>query len=899
MIHSPVSRKRRDRRRDVTASAGTSTGEIAATRGPDRDPRAPSDTQSSREVVFKFASMAIVSSWVGYVVFVRMPAFTFDVFPATITLHAVVGGGLLVYAACMVATRRLPGGTPLDLPVVGFIGAYALATYGSIDWRVSLEPVLLLGAAVGAFYALSDLPLLNARTLRYGLMLVGAALSVYALWIVGNDYADYLRLTESVEGITAGNIFPATVPRVRDVSDHPNVVAMVLVLIMPHYMLSSLRPASWWERALAIAGLIVAGWAIFLTLSRGGWIGVAVGSGFTAVAAWITTSAYQREEAGERVTWVTFLPAGFSPTALAAVVGAFALAVFGALAFVASWSTRPGWLFRASLSAREDAWNAGLDIFRDNWLNGTGPHTFGLLYPQYGEHVSRFIVHTQHAHNGFLQVANDAGMIGLLALSAIGAAVVYMLWRTWRTGTLEARLVAVACAGSLLGFSAHQQLDAGNSWKAPAFTLAFVGAIIVRGYRESRLREDVPVRTRTAPALVRRYASLAARGALPLLLLALFAGWYRVDRPHYDYYQGLSDWNLGDPSGIARLQDAVDADSSMMVYQLQLGVAQASAFDGGGRVDDELIDGARIHLERAAQIDPRSDLARANLARVYEYLGRDEHAAQQAQLARLATYHVTPVLVAGEVYEDLGRDTDAISTYAQVISMDAGLANSTFWEMTDWRREHYAEILAESTIAYSACTYGAFLVEAARFGGSTSSAELEGARDDCQFTIFTRGLGNDLPSRVALAQMELELGESEEAYGHLRYAVARQPDFGPARTELGRWYDAEGDVEEARHQWAVGSQLDDAEAARLLGDSYPVGEVPSKVVDRLRDLVGIQGSSVRNDLVSILYYRMRYGRLSPVFPLIPGTWIDAIPRPYAAWLDALGRWEAEETTTAN
>lgn len=843
--------------------------------------------------------MAIAASWIGYVLFVPMPSFTLGVFPATITLHSVVGGGLVVYAAYLVAMRRFPGGTPLDLPVVAFLAAYVVATFASIDWRVSLEPVLLLGASVAAFYALSDLPLLSARTLRFGLMLLGGALSIYALWIVGNDYADYLRLTDAVEGLSAGNIFPPTVPRVRDVSDHPNVLAMVLVLIAPFYVQSALRPASWWERVLGLLGLIVAGWAIFLTLSRGGWIGIAVGCAFTAVGAWITANAYEREAAGEPVTWATYLPAGFSPTALAAIVGALALAVFGLLAFIASWSTRPGWLFRASLSAREDAWNAGIDIFRDNPLTGSGPHTFGLLYPQYGDHVSAFIVHTQHAHNGFLQAANDTGILGLLGLAGIGLAIVVMLWRTWRVGPFEARLTSIACAGALLGFCAHQQLDAGNSWKAPAFTLAFVGAIMVRSYREAGLAtpHDAAVDrdySRPATTITRgwRYASLGVRAALPALLLLLLGGWYWVDRPHYDYYRGLSDWNTGDPTGIEKLQAAVDADSSMMVYQLQLGVAQASAYDGGGRTDDLLLDAARIHLERAAEIDPRSDLARANLARVYEMLGRDDDAAEQAQLTRLATYHVTPVLVAGEVFEDLGRDDDAVSTYAQVISMDAGLANSTFWEMTAWRREHYAEILSGSTISYNPCTYGAFLVEAARFGGAGDAGDLKQARDDCQFMIFTGGLGNDLPSRVALAAMLIELGEQEEAFGHLDFAVDRQPDYGPARTELGRWYDIEGNLDAARHQWSVGAELDEAESARLLGDSYPAGDVPSEVRDRLRDLATVQGSSVRNDIVSILYFRMRYWRLSPVFPLIPGTWLDAVPRPYAAWLEALDRWES-------
>jgi hypothetical protein len=246
------------------------------------------------------------------------------------------------------------------------------------------------------------------------------------------------------------------------------------------------------------------------------------------------------------------------------------------------------------------------------------------------------------------------------------------------------------------------------------------------------------------------------------------------------------------------------------------------------------------------------------------------------------------------VYEDLGLDEDAVSTYGQVISMDAGLANSTFWEMTPWRRDHYDEILQASTIAYSPCTYGAFFVEALRTGASSAAStadDLEKARNDCQFLIFTGGLGNDLPSRVALAKIELETGNRDEARGHLSYAIDRQPDYGPARTELGRWHQGGGDINSARREWAIGGELGEGESLRLLGDTYPPGEVPQQVHDRLEDLIATSGSSVRNDLVSVLYFRMRYARLSPVFALIPGTWQDAIPRPYAEWQAALVRWE--------
>ncbi len=842
------------------------------------------------------AAMLLAASWLGYFLFTKMPALTFDVFPATITLHIMVAVVAVLYAVSLIAMRRLPGGTPLDVPVVAFLGAYALATYTSIDWRASLEPVLLMGGAVVAFYALSGLPFLSARLLRYGFMLCGIGLAIYAIWAVGNDYADYLRLTREVEGLSAGNILPPTVPRVDGVSDHPNVLAMVLVLLLPFYALSTYKPVDgWWERVLGIAGALVAGAAIFFTLSRGGWIGATVGIAFVIIAGWITVSVYQRERDGDKLTWEAFVPAGFSPTALAAVVGALALAFFGALAFLSNSSTRPGWLFRSSLSAREDAWETGLDIFRDNVLTGTGPNTFGLLYPQYSPNAAQFIVHTQHTHNGFLQVANDAGLIGLLALAGIAAAVVYMLLRTWREGTLEARLTSVAAGGALLGFCAHQQLDAGNIWKATPFALAMVGAIIARGYLESTTGRSRPI---VRAPIVRdgwRYASLGARVALPLLLIVLLFGWYRVDNAHSDFSRGLEAWNNGDETGIADLQAAVNADSSMMPYQLQLGIAQATWFDRTGRQEQALLQAAIVHLERAVEIDPRSALARANLARAYQLAGRDDEAAEQAQLARLATYHIAPVIAVGEVYEDLGRDADAISTYGQVISMDAGLANSTFWEMTLWRQDHYAEILQASTIAYNPCTYGAFLVEAIRTEAATvpSTDEVTAARDDCKYLIFTQNLGADLPSRVALAKIELTLGERGEAKGHLDFALDRQPDYGPAHTELGLWHDGANDLTSARSAWVRGGELGEGESLRLLGDSYPPGEVPQQVIDRLEALTATTGSSIQNDIVSVLYFRMRFARLSPVFALIPATWQDAVPRPFAEWNEAVARWPSE------
>lgn len=881
-------------------------------------PASPSLTTASHDArspdwqaVARWAALVLAGAWAGYFLFTGMPQLTLHVFPRTLVLHAMVGGAAFVYVAYLAGARRLPGGTPIDIGVVALIAAYAIGTYTSVNWRVSLEATLQWSIALIAFYALAGLPLLSADGLRRALILVAGALAVYALWIVGNDYADYLRLTDNVGGINRNNIFPPTVPRVHDVSDHTNVLAMIMVLALPFFTLAALRPAAWWERALGIAGFFVAGWALFLTLSRGGWIGAAVAVVFTTAGTWLTLRADAREREGKPLSWETFVPSNFSPTALAAAGGALALAVFGALAFLAKASTRPGWLFRASLSAREDAWRAGRQIWSDHILTGAGPNTFGLLYPSYSKRAGQFIVQTQHAHNGFLQVADDMGLIGLLAIAVLGAAIVFVLWRTWRDGALEQRLLAIACAGALLGFSAHNQLDAGNIWKAVGVALAFVGAIIARNYLESRPARPQPGTAapqspaggpeegRPGAGALRlgilppasRYGSLALRAGLLALVAAPLVGWYRIDAAQYDYWQGVEKLNKGEPGAIEKLQAAVNADSSMMVYQLELGVAQVTVYDAGGRTDDPLLQKGIIHLERAAALDPRSELAHANLAVAYARAGRADDAAREAQLTRLADYHVAPVLVAGEVYETLGRDADAISTYGQVISMDAGLANSTFWQGTPFRKQHFAEILKNSSIGINQCVYGAYIVEAHRSDPTSPLDGLDGAQQGCQFQIFTGGLGNDLGTRVALAKILMEQGDLNGALGHLRFAIDRQPDFGPARTELGLLYEAKGDIDAARRQWVLGGELDEPESLRLLGDSYPPGQAPSGVISRLEGLLKTKGSSVQNDIVSVLYYRMRYARISPVFALVPGDWTTAVPRPVAEWRAAVQRWK--------
>ena len=869
-----------------------------------RTDAAPSLQSISLQSVARAIALVVAGGWVGYFLFTGMPQLTLQVYPRTVTLHILIGAVALLYAGWLAYARRLPGGTPLDLAVLGFVAAYALATYTSLYWRVSLEGTLRVGAAIIVCYALADLPLLSASQLVRALMLVGAALALYAIWTVGSDYADYLRLTRSVEGLDRSNIVPPTVPRVHGVSDNPNILAMVLVLVVPFFAVTAWRPPLRWERWAAIAALAVTALALFLTLSRGAWAGAGVACALAFAGAWMTAEFGERERSGAPLRWTDALPRNISPTAIAAVGGALVLAVFGALAFLARSSTRPGWLFRGSLSPREDAWRAGWHMLRDHPWTGAGPDTFALLYNEYS---GKFPLHTQHAHNGFLQYAIDTGVLGVVALIALAAVVIYMLARAWRRGDAEQRLVAVACAAALAGFSVHNIVDAGNIWKATAIALAVVAAIIVRTYRESGAGDAAP-----APASGRRFdaARLRAwgpRAVLLALLVVPFLAWYRIDRAHHNAWTAMTHYyQRGDPAhpqalreALSEMQSAVERDSSLAVYQLQLGQMQATVYQEAGKPDDNrgLIAAAVAHLQRAVALDPRSDVAHADLARAYQLAGRDDDAAAEAAKTRvIARDHVQPVLLAGEVYEDIGRADDAIATYGQVISINASLAASSYWDQTAFRRAHFGEILSRSGLGLNPCTHGAYLVEAHTYDSASSLAGLDTDAEGCRLLVFS--LPNDLTLRVALARILMQEGRLDDAYGHLRAAVDRQPDFGPARTELGRWYEAKGDLAAARHEWVIGGQLDEPESLLLLGESYAEGSVPGDVVAKLRSVVGAGGANPQADILTILYYRMKYARVSPVDPMIPGGWQQAEPRLFGRIRDALARWDAASARAA-
>lgn len=80
-----------------------------------------------------------------------------------------------------------------------------------------------------------------------------------------------------------------------------------------------------------------------------------------------------------------------------------------------------------SLSERSELFRQGVELFRDHWLLGAGPGNFAI--------ATGFVSTTgtlRPAHNTWLQIAGEQGIVGLAATAAFGAVVVVSLRRGLR-----------------------------------------------------------------------------------------------------------------------------------------------------------------------------------------------------------------------------------------------------------------------------------------------------------------------------------------------------------------------------------------------------------------------------------------------------------------------------------
>jgi O-antigen ligase len=232
--------------------------------------------------------------------------------------------------------------------------------------------------------------------------------------------------------------------------DQPNPYAGYLNMVLPLAIALAFRAGRAWERTLyAIAATLMA-LAVLASQSRGALI--------AGVGAALVLALY-------------LVPRSRAPLTVVAVAGvaflvgtSFGLVPLGPIGRVLSAVGLGGISFGnvtdANFSAVERAahWLAGVRMFAAHPLLGVGIGNYSAAYPAY--HPRGWYASLEHAHNYFINIAAEAGIIGLTSYVLLTGSALwysYAITRQARTGACFA--VALGSLGALTATTLHNLFD--------------------------------------------------------------------------------------------------------------------------------------------------------------------------------------------------------------------------------------------------------------------------------------------------------------------------------------------------------------------------------------------------------------------------------------------------------
>ncbi len=263
---------------------------------------------------------------------------------------------------------------------------------------------------------------------------------------------------------------------------------------------------SWGIIAAAAGAMALMLWVFVLTGSRGPAIGLV--AGFLAMA-FLLISGRRR--------WI--------PVGLAAGMMIAAWLYFASLQQKASPTGRS-----ETIRFRTYAWSYAWDLFSEKPLTGQGQGGFALLgdarcIPDVMFDPLVFESRIAHAHNEWLQILCDLGIVGFVLVGAVLILILFAAEQSTRFRSASPhRWKLVGMAGSLVGLCVSESFGVGLRTSAvPTQFYTLLGLILAAGSRDGSSCVSILARTR-----VRRMVSGIAGGVAGLLTLVLvqrdFAG---------------------------------------------------------------------------------------------------------------------------------------------------------------------------------------------------------------------------------------------------------------------------------------------------------------------------------------------------------------------------------------
>ena len=202
--------------------------------------------------------------------------------------------------------------------------------------------------------------------------------------------------------------------------ENPNAFASDLLLPFSLALAAFLSARRKLDKILGIGAAVVIASAVFLTMSRGAILAIAL-------------------------IFTIFLFKGGVKRRLLAVAGALLL-------MVATMPTTFFYRLQTAISTggagRLEIWQASLFVLKRYWLIGAGLNNYTAAYYQFAGYAPSFVGFGRGAHNIFLEAAVEVGIVGLV-LTCVAIGSTFRALRRFRQGLVgmpSIRALALECA---------------------------------------------------------------------------------------------------------------------------------------------------------------------------------------------------------------------------------------------------------------------------------------------------------------------------------------------------------------------------------------------------------------------------------------------------------------------
>lgn len=352
--------------------------------------------------------------------------------------------------------------TPVYVPLLGFIIVGGLSGFSALslaswlnEWLKWVQMLLMV-----AFVLSVAADGRRWEWLLFALAMAGLANALVGIYeFFGGSGADHLLIAD----------FAAPRFRAFGTFGQPNPFGGFMGLLIPICAMAALGYGvhAWqvkhssasqvWQMAglalfyVVVTGFLIAG--IGVSWSRGAWLGFAASIGVIVLViprkAWIGLALVGLFGLVFGVLWFT----GSLPTSIVARVNS-ATEEYFTISDVRGVDISPA---NYPVVERLAHWQAALNMARANPFLGVGLGNYEVAYPTYRLINWKFPL--GHAHNYYLNIFAEAGIVGILVYGKVWACILWFNWRARKHPDVFARLVAGGLLGTWTYLFVHSIFD--------------------------------------------------------------------------------------------------------------------------------------------------------------------------------------------------------------------------------------------------------------------------------------------------------------------------------------------------------------------------------------------------------------------------------------------------------